>query len=296
MLLTSNFMKKFTLFALVLLLSYSYLHAELPAYQIFNSKGKQVSFNKMAKDLTNSDIILFGEFHGNPIIHWLQYELTKFLHAQSDSNLILAAEMFESDNQLIFNEFLNGKISEVRFEDEMRLWRNYRTDYKPLVMFAKENNLKFIASNIPRRYASMVAAHGFESLEALSEEAHRFIAPLPIAYDPELPGYKRMLDMGGMGKTQVNQNLPKAQAIKDATMAHFILQGMAPGKQIIHFNGTYHSDFFEGIYWYLKKANPELNVKTIATVIQEEVKNLSEESLGRADYIIAVPESMTRTF
>jgi uncharacterized iron-regulated protein len=163
------------------------------------------------------------------------------------------------------------------------------------VKFAKDHQLKFVASNIPRRYASMVAWGGFEALESLVEEAKRYIAPLPIEYDPELPGYKKMLDMGGMGKP-TNDFLPKAQAIKDATMAHFILEHFEGGKQIIHFHGTYHSDFYEGIYWYLRRSNAEARIVTIATVTQDDVKELSEESIGRADFIIVVPDTMTRTY
>ncbi len=82
----------------------------------------------------------------------------------------------------------------------------------------------------------------------------KFIAPLPIDYNPELPGYKGMLEMtGGMGSPHANDNLPKAQAVKDATMAYFILKYLQQGTIIIHYNGTYHSNNFEGIYWYLKK-------------------------------------------
>lgn len=289
-------LKQFSAIALVSFFSFIQLFAELPAYYIYSSKGKKVSYSKMVKELANSDIVLFGEFHDNPIAHWLQLELTKSLFAQKGNALVLAAEMFEADNQLIFDEYLTGKISETRFEEEMRLWKNYKTDYKPLVKLAKDNKLRFVASNIPRRYASMVATGGFEVLVNLSEEARRFIAPLPVEYDPELPGYKKMLEMGGMGKGQVNENLPRAQAIKDATMAHFILKNWETGKQIIHYHGTYHSDFYEGIYWYLKKGNPLLNINTIATVTQEDIQKLSEESIGRADYIIVVPQTMTRTY
>lgn len=289
-------MKKLTFILLIGLLVSSTGFSKLPAYLIYNNKGKKVSYSKMVKDLSGSDIVLFGEFHDNPIAHWLQFELTKNLYEEKMTDLVLAAEMFEADNQLIFDEYLAGHITEGRFEAEMRLWNNYKTDYKPLVKFAKDNNLEFVASNIPRRYAGMVATGGFEILETMTDEARRFIAPLPVDYDAELPGYKKMLNMGGMGKGQVNENFPKAQAIKDATMAHFILQNWEPGKQTIHYHGTYHSDFYEGIYWYLKKANSELNIKTIATVTQDDVSKLEEESLGRADFIIVVPQTMTRTY
>ena len=150
------------------------------------------------------------------------------------------------------DEYLSGDIKQKSFEAEAKLWNNYSTDYKPLVELAKENELRFVASNIPRRYASIVHKGGFEVLGNLSEEAKELIAPLPIEYDAELPCYKGMLEMkGGMG--HVNENLPKAQAIKDATMAHFILEDFNPGSLVIHFNGSYHSDNYESISWYLKK-------------------------------------------
>jgi len=106
----------------------------------------------MLKEAADADIVLFGELHDNPISHWLQLELTKDLYDLKKDKLVLGAEMFESDNQVILDEYLSGKILQSSFESEARLWSNYKTDYKPLVEFARINKLKFVASNIPRRY------------------------------------------------------------------------------------------------------------------------------------------------
>ena len=104
--------------------------------------------------------------------------------------------------------------------------------------------------------------------------------------------YKKIVEMaGGHG----GDNLPKAQAIKDATMAHFILKNYREGSTFIHYNGTYHSDNFEGIAWHLKQANPNLKIITIATVEQEKIDTLSKESVGTASFIVCTPESMTKT-
>ncbi len=267
-----------------------------PAYLLYNENGREVNYRRMMRQVKNADILLFGELHGNPISHWLQLEVTRDLFNTMDGNIMLAAEMFEADNQMILDEYIGRLISESRFEEDARLWGNYHTDYKPLVDFAREHSLPFVATNIPRRYASMVFHGGFEALDKLGEEALNYIAPLPINYDPDLPGYKAMLDMNRIGIDHANENLPKAQAIKDATMAHFINNQWIPGKILIHFHGTYHSDNFEGIYWYLKQHNPELNIITIATTTQQNPGQLDDDSLGRANYIIVVPDSMTRTF
>ncbi len=173
-----------------------------------------------------------------------------------------------------------------------RLWPNYKTDYKPLVDFAKENKLPFIATNIPRRYAAAVSKKGFDALETLTAEEKTWIAPLPIAYDENLPGYVNMMKMMG---DHASPNMPKAQAIKDATMAYFIRKNLQEDSIFIHYNGTYHSDNFEGIYWYLKKANPTLQILTIATLEQTELKKISEEDYTKADYILVIDEDVTKT-
>ena len=260
-----------------------------PAYSLFTKEGKIAKYDKMISELGKADVVLFGEYHDNPIAHWLQLEVTKSLLKKKA--IILGAEMFEADNQDELNEYLASdtlKLSEV---DSIRLWPNYATDYAPLVDLAKENQLKFIATNIPRRFARHVYKGGFESLDTISELEKSWMAPLPIKYDPELPGYKEMLSMmGGHG----GLNLPKAQAIKDATMAFFILKNRG-NKLFIHYNGSFHSNNFDGIYWHLKNANPNLKIKTIATVSQKKLSKLESENKGLADYTIAVVENMTST-
>jgi uncharacterized iron-regulated protein len=261
-----------------------------PSYILYNAKGKKVGYAKMLKTLENQDMVLFGEFHNNPISHWLQLAVTKDLHPKRE--LILAAEMFEQDNQEGLNIYLADAKAKMP-DTTVRLWNNYKTDYAPLVNFAKENKLPFVASNIPRKYASMVSKNGFEALDALTPAEKAWIAPLPIAYDKDLPGYKKMMEMmAGHG----SENMPKAQASKDATMAYFSLQAWQPGKLLIHYNGAYHSDYYDGINWYLKRANPSLKIATISTVSQKDISKLEKEHLGKADFIICVNKNLTTTY
>ena len=102
--------------------------------------------------------------------------------------------------------------------------------------------------------------------------------------------------MIGMIPGHGGDNFPRAQAIKDATMAHFILTNYQPGSMFLHLNGTYHSDNFEGILWYLKRERPDLRYRSISTVSQEEPTKLEAEHLGKADFILCVPDRMTKTY
>jgi uncharacterized iron-regulated protein len=263
---------------------------EKAPYKIYDRVGQEISYSKMLSLTNKSDLVLFGEMHDNSIIHWLQLELTKDLSQKK--NLVLGAEMFEADNQDELNLYLQDKITQKQLDSTARLWKNYRTDYKPLVDFAKEKKFNFIATNIPRKFASLVYKKSFLALDSLSTEQKLWIAPLPIAYDAELPGYKAMLDMGD---GHSNENLPKAQAAKDATMAYFISKNLKPETTFIHYNGTYHSDNFEGINWYLKKFAPKVKIVTIATVEQDDIVRFEKENQNKADIIIVVDKDVTKT-
>jgi len=287
---------KLSIVLFILALSLQSFSQDKPAYKVFTGEGKKADYKDLLKEAMKTDVVFFGELHDNPIAHWLELEITMDLFTVKNKNLILATEMFETDNQLLIDEYFSETIKESSFESEVRLWKNYGTDYKPLLNFAKINGLKFVASNIPRRYASVVASGGFEALQKLSPEALKFIAPLPIEYDPELACYKEMLSMAGGPVGHASENLPKAQAIKDATMAKSISDNWHNGQMVIHYNGSYHSDRHMGIIWYLNRYNPSIKVVTIATVIQDDIDKMDEENLGSADFVIVIPSGMTRTY
>lgn len=153
---------------------------QFDAYKFYNKKGKAVKTEKIVKQLSDYDVVLFGELHNNSIVHWLQLKFTEALYQQKNSQLILGAEMFERDNQPQLDRYLSGKLDPKSMKDSVRLWNNYITDYKPLLDFAKAKNLKFIAGNIPRKYASQVAKQGLESLNTLDTKEKTYIATLPI--------------------------------------------------------------------------------------------------------------------
>lgn len=282
---------------LCLALSVQLVNAQAPeAYALYKSNGKKAKFEKMIDSMADADVVLFGELHNNSLCHWMQLQVTKSLFAE-DSLLILGAEMFESDNQLIMDEYFDDRVKQSNFEKEMRMWNNYATDYKPLLEFGKANGIRFIATNVPRRYAALVNKEGLEGLETLSDEAKRFLPPLPIPFDTLAPNYQEMMNMsmGGHGMGGNMLNMVKAQAIKDAAMAHFILQNLDEGKTFLHFQGDFHSKNFGAIYWYLKQYRPGLRIITLST--QEAADTSFKEEYEKvADYILVIPEDMTKTY
>jgi len=269
--------------------------SDLKPYNIFNKKAKVQKFDRIIDKLSEADIVFFGELHNNSISHWLEFEVAKALYQKHGDSFVMGAEMYEADQQLIIDEYLSGAVKYKYFKDQARLWKNHETDYYPILNFAKENHIPMIATNVPRRYAAIVNKQSLSALDTLSDEAKQYIAPLPIHYFEDAQCYKGMIEAMG-GHSARMKNIVKAQALKDATMAHFILKNWEEGKHFYHFNGAYHSDNYESIILYLKKANPELKIATITTVSQEKIDTISEETQLSADFIIAVDKDMTTTY
>lgn len=282
---------------------------DFPAYVIYDKTGKQVTYTEMIASLKAADVCLFGELHDDPIAHWLEKTVTAEMYEAHKDSLVLGGEMWETDNQLVMDELLiEGSINGSTYEESSRNWPNWKTDYKDLVVFAKKKGLKFVCTNIPRRYANMVYKKGIEYLDSLSNEAKAYLPPLPIYFDLEQPAYKKMVDLFGadkdggkssmshspMGKYK-SSNLVKAQAIKDATMAHNILKNWEKGQYFLHYNGCYHSNGYQGIYFYLKHYEPEMKIQTISVSRQERVLELDPTN-NQGDFNIVVSDAMTRTY
>ena len=269
-----------------------------PAYELFNNNGEIANYDDMIADLATSDMVFFGEYHNNPISHWMQLEMSKSFFETQGSSLFFGAEMFENGNQLVLNEYLAGLYPEDKMIPEVtQLWSNYKTDYKPLVEFAKEHSLRFIATNIPRRYASMFNNMGMDALKKLSPEALAMIGPdLETYFDPTVKAYAEMADKMG-GHVPPNMlNIQIAQASKDATMAHFAIKNFNPGNFLFHFEGSYHSNYNQGIIWWIHKIKPGFIIKSITTTTQSEwAKMTAVEKNTIANYIIVVADTMTKT-
>ncbi|MES2800118.1 MAG: ChaN family lipoprotein [Bacteroidota bacterium] len=286
-------MQKIFINALLVILSFNSFAQNEQAFVIYNAKGKKSSYKKLLAASKENEVLLFGEYHDNPISHWLQFELTEDLFKSGVDRLSLGFEMFERDQQHLLTKYLNSEFTDKQFVDTMRMWPNYKTDYAPLVNFAKTNKLNCLATNIPRRYASLLFKKGLSVLQALPEEDKAFMVPLAdFIVDTSLSQYKNLMSPdfhdGGVSMVQ-------AQAIKDATMAYSILENRMKDGKHLHFNGSYHSDYYQGIVWYIRRKAPDMKILTISTVSQKEIKKLDKEHLNKADFIICVPETMTST-
>ncbi len=264
------------------------------ACRLFRGDGSPLSFESAIAVLAEADIVLFGEVHGNALIHWMERECARGLHDAKKGMLDLGAEMLESDQQPLVDDYLRGLVSEGAFLRDARLWPNHRRDYQALLSFAREKHLAFTATSPPGRYAAVVFKSGLKALEKSCPEDHPCRAHIAIL--PVVPPSADILgDDKGFSlewrRIHLRGNFKEAQALKDATMARHILSARRPGRTFLHFNGRGHSDFRRGITEYLLTAAPNLKIVTVSPAVQDDIFILEEQSKGRADIIITIPSN-----
>lgn len=269
-------------------------------YKIIDSKtNKEIELKLMVEELGKYDVIFFGEFHDNKILHELEFSLLKMFF-QSHNNLIISLEMFERDVQSVLDNYLSGEITEEEFLANSRPWPNYTSDYRSLIEFAKDHNLEVIASNIPRKYSALISKQGSIALDSLTVEAKKFVAKRHLVYDDE---YKlRFMKTMQQNMAHMPNNpmagkmnfelLYAAQCIKDDTMAESILkyQRIPPRRKVIHYNGDFHSRKHLGTAQKLKINEPMLRIAVISPLLCSDEFSWDQEDLKEGDFLILLQD------
>lgn len=248
--------------------------------------GKNLTAAQLASKLQKYDVVFFGEYHDQSEIHQYELELLKAMYKAKGEKLALSMEMFEADNQSKLNNFLADTLSEENFLAASRSWPNYRTDYAPLVNFAKEKKMPVIAANVPRFLAAHVAKNN-ASTEGVEAQYQQWLPK--HTYAPE-GAYKDKF-YAQMSSPAAPMKMPPqrlaavyaAQCLKDDKMAESIaaFADAHQNMQILHINGCFHSDAHLGTAQKLEALRPELKVAVITPL---ERKQKGEKPAG--DFVV----------
>ncbi len=265
-------------------------------YRVFDGKGNPSELSKVLREIGKNEVVFLGEFHDDSVAHALQFEIFKQTLEKygAERRIALSLEMFERDVQIVLDEYLNGMISEAHFLSSSRPWGNYKTDYRPLVELAKEKKLPVIAANAPRRYVNMVARLGRDSVNGLSPDAKKWIAPLPFGEASKAYTEKFNALMGGHG----NSNILDSQTLWDATMSYFVADYLKKTKNpmVVHLNGGFHTESRLGTVEHLLKYQPNAKVLVVTMRYEEDFTNFDKEKhTGLGDFVILTDTKQPRS-
>jgi uncharacterized iron-regulated protein len=294
-------------------------------FSVFDAKGNPSSLDAILERMASVSVVFLGEHHDDPVAHHLQALLLKKAHEQAQRTarqpgvaprpLALALEMFERDVQDILNEYLAGLITEQHFKLSSRPWKNYDKDYCPLVEYAREQKLCVLGSNAPRRYVNRVGRLGAASLKEIPDSSRRGLPPLP--YGAASPAYAAKLAalMKSMDKKEVKKDEPKkeppkppshnsaygleAQSLWDATMAYTIAEHLLrqPRAQVIHLNGSFHSEQRMGIPEHLLRYRPGTSLLVVTMLPHKSFPKFEVgEMADKGDFVIVTDASLPRSY
>jgi uncharacterized iron-regulated protein len=292
-------MKLITTLAVLFIMSASSAQDSISVhYKIYDTRTKQIiSIDKIIADCAAADVLFFGEEHNDSAGHYLENKIFRALHTAYGSNVALSMEMFETDNQLVLNEYLAGKTDESRFSKDVRLWSNYK-DYRPMIEYAKQNQISVIAANPPRRYVSMVSRRGMKSLDSISKEAKKYLPKLP--YDTLTGRYReKFFEIMKGSPGGENPRVYHSQSLWDAGMANSIHKFLKKnkGQKIFHCVGGFHTEEKLGTAAQLQMRNKKLKILNIASFSDKTFSNPDwEKESYRGDYIIMTNPDLKKTY
>jgi uncharacterized iron-regulated protein len=257
-------------------------------YSITSAQNESLSLLELSQAIKGADIILVGEWHAHPGVHLMQAQLLAQLYNQNQ-NIALSMEQFSRNNQLVLDQYLAGEIGEQPLIKNANAWPNYRSDYRPLVEFAKQHDLDVIAANAPKSIVRCIGQHGEKYLDRLPKDERKWVAgQLTLTPDAYQTQFNAFMHHGDENKTQQQF---VAQTAWDDTMAESMVNYLIenPGKQIIHVAGRFHVAEGLGTASRIKSRNPNLKVVMVTPVTEA-----SGISAAAPDYrisVMALPEN-----
>ena len=281
-------------------------------YRVYRGDGRPATFDELLNAAGAATVTFLGESHDDPTGHYLEDQVLRRAHRP---DLALSFEMFETDVQYVLDEYLAGLISEDHLISSGRAWKNYKSDYRSLVEFAKEHKMPVLAANAPRRYVNRVSRLGAASLSELSVEARRFLPPLP--YAKASPEYaerfdrimeearkeqeKRAAESGDKQPPRVQDRTKslEAQSLWDASMAFSIAGFLTrnPGMRVVHLNGSFHTASKLGIADHLVRYRPGTSIMVVTMLSDKSFPEFDTEKMrGQGDFIIVTDPKLPRSF
>ena len=268
-------------------------------YRIYDSAGKPATFAQVIEAVAASEVVFVGEIHDDPTAHAVELQLLQGAYAhraagqRNSPPLVLSLEMFERDVQPVVDEYLADLILERHFLAASRPWKNYQTDYRPLVEFAREKKLRVVAANAPERYVNRVGRLGRDALKSLPTATLTWLAPLPYgaASTAYADKFKAVMTGGMPGGAHGNPYLLDAQALRDATMAYSIAEALKQPALVLHVNGNFHSEGRLGTPEQLRALRPQTRM-LVVTVLPARGDNAQDaKQLGALGDFVFVAES-----
>jgi uncharacterized iron-regulated protein len=150
------------------LLSAEKINEQVEIVSVAKKTGRTLTFKQLMQEIKNNQVIYIGENHDNSSHHLVQLYIIKTLYNQN-KRIAIGMEMLQSKFQDTVNDYIFGNMSEQQFLDKTEYNKRWGYDYslyKPIIDFAKTNNVPIIALNIESEVIKDISKKGISKLHA----------------------------------------------------------------------------------------------------------------------------------
>jgi aminopeptidase N len=230
-------------------LSENGINVDINEIQNERSKQSELDLEKLVDDIKDKKIIFIGEEHDQPAHHMIQLNIIKGLY-KMNKNIAIGMEMFERPFQQFINDYLSGNIDEREFLKKTEYFKRWGLDYRlyrPILDFAKKNNIPVVALNADSEIVKKVSEKGVQSL---SEEYRKRV---PEEMDFSDGKYRRLLreifKLHPGSKDKGFDLFYQVQILWDETMAESVYEFLKenPNYQMVVLAGNGHLIYGYGI-------------------------------------------------
>ncbi len=271
--------------------------------KIYSAKeGGLIPFQKMIKEMKDSDFIYVGETHTSLSMHGVQFKIIQALYEQ-DRNVFVGLEMFPVSFQDVLNKWSMAILSREKFIQESQWYVNWNYHfgfYEKIFEFVKDHKIPLSALNVPRKIITEIRKKGWD---ALSEEEKKLIPKPDLSHEEHRALIRTIFEssghppqMKGKGMEMAFKGLYRAQVAWDEVMAFYARQSRTrEDKKVVVLAGSGHLLYNLGINLRVYEKN-HLPYKTVICVVIPDGKESVQVSRSLADYVWGVAEEKMPAF
>lgn len=236
--------------------------------RVFAADGRELDLERALDAVAPADVVFCGETHLDDVTHQTELAIYEGLLRRRAGKVVLAMEMFTTDEQGALDDYVAGRIDEAAFVQRSDPWGNYRTGYRALIERARREHLPVIGSNAPQMLLRKIGMGGATAWKALSDDERALLPPELL---PNSAAYWTRVEhatrghVGGSGASDPEQLLYSGQSLWDNTMGWSCARALDrfPGHVVLHVNGGFHTAYGDGTASQLQRRKPAAKVATV---------------------------------
>ena len=247
--------------------------------------GESLTWSTLMEKVGQVDAVMLGERHDDLMGHLVQHAILE----DAPITTGLALEMLERDEQPLLDDFRDGLIDQITFQEltGSTSWAGPETwniFYQPAIDVVLKRGGSVVAANAPRRYVRHARIEGETTLP--TDQPRSLWFDLPSNVDDSLYRKKFFDLMGENTDPSVGDQFFLAQRIWDASMGKSLADLRASGaKPSILLVGAFHVVDQGGTVLEYTHHRPSDEL-LIISLAPEQKTDLPQDLLGTADIII----------